>query len=97
MVDIVVATIAAVQAVLIAWLGLRVKAVGRDASAARAQLEPNHGSSSKDQLTRLEQAITRLDHKLNTDWHRIGALERHFEDHIKQCATFMRLLTKEKK
>lgn len=90
MVDIAVAAIAAVQAILIAWLGLRVRSVGKDAAAARHQLEPNHGGSTKDAINRIEQ-------KLTADWHRIGGIERRLEDHIEQSAILIRMLTKEKK
>lgn len=88
--DVLVAAIAAVQAVLIAWLGLRVRAVGRDAAAARHQLEPNSGSTPADALTRIET-------KLIADYHRITGIERRLEDHIEQSATLIRLLTKEKR
>ena len=87
MVEITVAAIGGIQAVLIAWLGYRVRNVARDA-AARHQLEPNSGKSTTD-------AINRIERKLVTDYHRLTNLERRLEDHIEQSAQIVRLLTKE--
>lgn len=75
---------------MIAWLGFRVRAVGKDAAASRHQLEPNSGRSAKDALSRIEA-------KLTSDFHRLAAVERRLEDHIEQSAVIIRLLTKEKK
>lgn len=88
MVEITVAAIGSIQAVLIAWLGYRVRNVARDAAAARHQLEPNSGKSTTD-------AINRIERKLVTDYHRLTNLERRLEDHIEQSAQIVRLLTKE--
>ncbi|MGV9183749.1 hypothetical protein [Arcanobacterium canis] len=72
----------------------RLKQIEKDSEIVRIQLTPNHGSSMKDQIRRIEKSIDQIQ-ETSADWHgslghQIGEIRRDFRSEIDSLRADMR-------
>jgi len=97
---VVIALIAASQAVVVALVGVVASRIGK----VTHELQPNSGKSMRDAVDRIERRQRSsedwqesADQKLDRDNLRIGSLEHRVSEHIEQSATIVSLLAKKER
>ena len=82
--EIVVAAIAGTSAVIGAWLQSRKTA--RNVTSLAAELKPNHGSSLRDAIDRIEAAVLAMHETVDEDRRRMDRRVDRLADRQDRCA-----------